>query len=243
MTIIIRHFRRTLCLGMIAMMFLAIPGFAKNVKKSNSRKSAYSASTGSTYTVRKGDTIYSISRKTGVPVDRIRTINELGTGEQIHPGLRLQLSGPGTPHKVKQLHGRKRSCPEIAAHSGESKLKFQWPLRQIIGYQQDGGSGIRSLGLVITGKPGSRVVSAADGIVKKIGHMRGYGTYVVIAHADRYTTVYANIDKIAVSEGASISSGSVIGRINQDDPKLHFQIDFAGKPENPIRYLPERNKG
>jgi LysM repeat protein len=44
------------------------------------------------HTVRKGDTLYSISRKNGLSVEELRTLNHLHTGETIRPGQRLLLT-------------------------------------------------------------------------------------------------------------------------------------------------------
>ena len=106
-------------------------------------------------------------------------------------------------------------------------------------YKKDEFNGVRPIGIIITGTPGSAVLSSAPGVVKKIGQMRGFGKYVVINHAGRYATVYANLGEITVSEGEKILAGYMIGKINKSDKRIHFQIDFEGKPENPLKYLPK----
>jgi LysM repeat protein len=54
----------------------------KTIKKTSSSKAAY--------VVRKGDTLYSISRKTGVSVKQLKKLNGL-KGNTIHIGRRLKL--------------------------------------------------------------------------------------------------------------------------------------------------------
>ncbi|SMB94850.1 LysM peptidoglycan-binding domain-containing protein [Deinococcus hopiensis] len=49
-----------------------------------------------TVTVRKGDTLFAIAQRSGVPVTRLRAINGL-KGNLIHPGQKLRLSGKGPP--------------------------------------------------------------------------------------------------------------------------------------------------
>lgn len=51
---------------------------------------------GAVYRVRRGDTLSSIARKTGVPVSTLRSLNAIGQGEAIHPGQRLVLGTGGT---------------------------------------------------------------------------------------------------------------------------------------------------
>ena len=54
------------------------------------------SSTGGQYTVQAGDTLYGISRKAGVTVDQLLTVNGLSTSSVIRPGQSLSL---GTPAK------------------------------------------------------------------------------------------------------------------------------------------------
>src|SRR5262249_17489973 len=49
------------------------------------------ASTGSTYVVRAGDTLYGIAQKAGATVDDILALNRLKSSTVIQPGLRLRL--------------------------------------------------------------------------------------------------------------------------------------------------------
>jgi len=45
--------------------------------------------------------------------------------------------------------------------------------------------------------------------------------------------------EVDVKAGETVRKGGRIGNIS-DDMTLHFQIDRAGKPENPLKLLPER---
>jgi LysM repeat protein len=61
-------------------------------KKASSKTSRKPAATAARYhTVRKGDTLYSISRKHGLTVARLRVLNHLHAGTPILPGQRLLL--------------------------------------------------------------------------------------------------------------------------------------------------------
>ena len=95
------------------------------------------------------------------------------------------------------------------------------------------------MGIIITGKENSKILSSARGIVKKVGIMRGFGQYVIMKHLDRYFTIYSNLKTIFVTEGQVIGSGKTIGKLNGN--KLHFQIDYSGKPEDPLKYLSKRS--
>lgn len=193
-----------------------------------------------TYTVKKGDTLYAISRKTGADVDAIIDLNSI-SGGKIRPGMKLKIescsgiaSAPvkQTGKAVKKDYDRRSSL----SAGGSS---FSWPLKKVTDYKRDGNDDIKPIGIFITGTPGSEVVASMDGVIKKIGYMRGYGKYVAISHEGRYVTVYSNLSNINVREGIRVSRGGVIGTLSSDRT-LHFQIGHAGKPENPLKHLPAK---
>ncbi len=128
--------------------------------------------------------------------------------------------------------GKIKNIPKI-------KPKFNWPIKKIKTVKRDGQDGVKSIGIIITGKENSRILSSACGIVKKIGNMRGFGQYVIMKHMDRYFTIYSNLQTIFVREGQEIGSGKTIGKLNGN--KLHFQIDYSGRPEDPLKYLSKRS--
>lgn len=189
------------------------------------------------YIVRTGDTLFSIAKKHGVTVASLGTCNGIKNHNRIKKGMVLKI-----PAGTKKI-GR-RSTPSTKKgkqpFSRPDRPRFRWPVNKISAYKQDDIDGVKPIGIIITGKPGSRVISSAPGVVKKIGHMRGFGNYIVIHHAGRYATVYANVTDIAVSVGDNLQAGNVIGTINPKNRRLHFQIDLSGKPENPLDYLPKK---
>jgi murein DD-endopeptidase MepM/ murein hydrolase activator NlpD len=95
------------------------------------------------------------------------------------------------------------------------------------GVNRDGTNGVKSIGIVISSSSNSPVVASEQGVIKKIGYMRGYGNYIVLVHNSRYMTVYANLDRINVTDGQKIPRGSVIGSLQPNDARLHFQINHA----------------
>jgi LysM repeat protein len=55
-------------------------------------KSASAPARANVYTVKAGDTLYSIARRANLTVDKLRQINNLKAGDPIHPGDRLKVS-------------------------------------------------------------------------------------------------------------------------------------------------------
>ncbi len=189
------------------------------------------------YRVQNNDTLYGISKKFNVPVDIIVEINCLKNRNRILKGTILKIPYTGnTPKK-----NTSREVKPVQQPSGNENPRFKWPIKNIQSVKRDGSDGVKSIGVIINTKPGSLVLSAATGVIKKIGYMRGFGNYVVIMHQNRYATVYANLDAIFVNPGQEIETGRPIGKIQNNLTSLHFQIDHAGKPLNPLKYLPKRS--
>ena len=74
------------------------------------------------------------------------------------------------------------------------------------------------------------------------GGLCGYGRYVVMVHAGGFTTLYGHLSSWAVGEGVQVDKDTVIGYEgstgNSTGPHLHFEIDLAGTPVDPLAYLP-----
>ncbi len=69
----------------------------------------------------------------------------------------------------------------------------------------------------------------------------GYGNYVVIDHGGGLTTLYAHMSSVSVSEGQTVSQGTVIGITGNTGastgPHLHYEVRINGVYQNPLDYL------
>lgn len=102
-------------------------------------------------------------------------------------------------------------------------------------------------GIDMAALKGTLVRAAASGTVVYAGYQRGYGNTVLISHSNRYTTRYAHLDSITVSQGAVIPIGRIIGAVGdtgytitrgRDASHLHFEVSIRGKQVNPLPLLP-----
>ena len=70
----------------------------------------------------------------------------------------------------------------------------------------------------------------------------GYGNYVVVDHGGGYTTLYAHMTSISVSEGQMVAQGDTLGITgstgNSTGPHLHYEVMIKGVNQNPLDYLP-----
>ena len=120
---------------------------------------------------------------------------------------------------------------------------WQWPAAGRVGR---GFSSVGSVhkGIDILGKLGEPVHAANNGIVVYAGSgLVGYGNLLIVKHNAQYLSAYANNSALLVHEGERVRAGQVIAKIGDtgtDHYKLHFEIRFEGKPQDPLKLLPPR---
>lgn len=219
--------------------------------------------TGDFYTVKAGDSLMSISRKSGVSYSNLIRINHLQKPYGIYTGQRIYLKSNSssesladrTPQKVVPVAGgntqttaSSTAVPASVAIaptkvvSGKSRsvsgVSWMWPAR---------GTVIRNFsstnkGIDIAGSRGRNVNAAASGQVVYSGNaLRGYGNLIIINHDNEYLSAYAHNDMLLVKEGQRVKKGQVIAKMGSTDASrvmLHFEIRYRGNSVNPRRYLP-----
>jgi Meckel syndrome type 1 protein len=103
------------------------------------------------------------------------------------------------------------------------------------------------LGIDIDGETGDWVRAAAAGIVVVAGvpasGYSGYGTIIVVAHADHVTTLYAHLSRVTVAPGETVAPGDLVGEMgctgSCTGAHLHFEVRENGTPTNPETFLPD----
>jgi murein DD-endopeptidase MepM/ murein hydrolase activator NlpD len=92
-------------------------------------------------------------------------------------------------------------------------------------------------GLDFRASHGTPIVAAADGRVTRAGRAGGYGRQVRLSHADGLATSYSHMSRIAVSPGARVRRGQVIGYVGSTGlstgPHLHYEMYRNGRTINP----------
>lgn len=84
--------------------------------------------------------------------------------------------------------------------------------------------------------------AAADGIVAYANNeIRGYGSCILIVHANGWVTLYAHQDRITVQPGYRVRRGERIGFVGAtgraDGPHLHFELHVDGEAVDPRQYF------
>ena len=120
---------------------------------------------------------------------------------------------------------------------------FAWPVQsQIVthfGYRYLGSPPRWRLhpGVDLTVPIGTQVCASRGGRVLKAAADPTYGSLVVVDHGDGYTTWYAHLGPLHVSEGAFVGQGQVLADPSGDKP-VHFEVRFQDLPRNPLLFLP-----
>ncbi|QYK43561.1 MAG: peptidoglycan DD-metalloendopeptidase family protein [Paracoccaceae bacterium] len=96
----------------------------------------------------------------------------------------------------------------------------------------------RNDGIDIAAAAGSPVRAAADGTVAAITKDTDQVPIVVIRHEGNLLTVYAGIDALSVTRGATVKRGQQIAVIRRADPAfLHFEVRRGADSVDPVEFL------
>ncbi len=118
---------------------------------------------------------------------------------------------------------------------GDLQAPVRGELLVRFGERRPGGSRVQG---VLIRAAGDRLVRAvAPGEVRFAGPFPGLGNTVIVAHGDRYHTVYAHLAELLREVGDRVSEGEAVGRLPAEDPVLHFELRAEGKPLDPGAWL------
>lgn len=98
-------------------------------------------------------------------------------------------------------------------------------------------------GVDIANPRGTPIYAAASGTVTAKTRGSSYGRYIVIQHANGYSTLYAHLSEFAGSlrVGSSVVRGQVIGRVGNSGrssgPHLHWEVRRYGEALNPLNFF------
>ena len=204
-------------------------------------------------TVRRGDTLYSLSKENNIAVARLAAINGLKKPYVINPGQTLRLTGKSiastTQSSTQNATAGKtttrpiRPVTNTVASPVETNrsVSWQWPVKgKLIGRFNKRENNAK--GIDIAGREGKQISAASAGKVVYSGNgLISYGNLVIIKHSRSYLSAYAHNKNLLVKEGEMVKAGQKIaelGKTGTEKPKLHFEIRKNGKPVDPLKYLP-----
>ncbi|MGY0579227.1 MAG: peptidoglycan DD-metalloendopeptidase family protein [Paraglaciecola chathamensis] len=195
------------------------------------------------YTVEKGDTLYSISWKSGQNYQDIAHLNNIRPPYNIFPGQRLTLKKPSRsiskksnnrtglssnlktnqavdPPKKQAYGGSNTTVKKEVTASSSSKFPnkitaWLWPTKHSVS-RGFANTEHGNKGLDFNGDLGSPILAAAAGKVVYTGDaLRGYGKLVIVKHSDSFLSAYAHNDSILVKEQQWVRAGQKIATMGK----------------------------
>lgn len=185
------------------------------------------------YEVKRGDTIWRISKLYDIDVKDIVRENRLPDATKISVGQKLFI--PSAEEKTNYAK---------AVITRPFSGTFSWPVAgKVISYFGDKKGLVANKGIDIEAREGSDVVAADGGVVSFVDeNMKGLGKTIIIDHENGFSTVYAHNSEILVKLGQKITRNQTIAKVGRTGratkPYLHFQIRRGHEPQNPFYYLP-----
>lgn len=196
------------------------------------------------YTVRSGDTLYSIAMRYDLDARDLAAWNRLGDGTYIRKGQKLRLTRPpGSSAKSSASSSGTARKPPSKSTPALPAPGWSWPTdgAVVLGY---GASSKTQSGIRIAGKEGQAVIAAAGGEIVYAGTgLKSYGQLLIIKHNETWLSAYGFNKRLLVAEGKRVNAGQRIATMGRDPggtPLLHFEIRRSGQPVDPQRYLPKR---
>ncbi|HKE43386.1 MAG TPA: peptidoglycan DD-metalloendopeptidase family protein [Steroidobacteraceae bacterium] len=234
----VRAARRSRLLAILfAAVLLSVAGCGKPYQKPGSHH---------TYTVRAGDTLYSIAWRHGVDYRDLARWNNLPGDYRIYPGQVLRLTGPagkaGTATPQPQSRPATAAGKPPAPPPPDDVAVWLWPTEGPIAAVAHAPTD--SQGLTISGQEGQTVRATAAGRVVYTGSgLRGFGNLLIIKHSNVFLSAYGHNRELKVKEGDEVQAGQPVAEMGLgpgQKPMLYFEIRYNGRPVDPRWYLPAR---
>ena len=156
------------------------------------------------YLVKKGENLYSISRKLNIDIFNLIEINNLKSPYKIFPNQLLKL-------------------PDHKTQDPSAKIKFVNKPVNLNIYKEEARNWI-----TFYASEGTTVFSADAGEVIISGpDIPGYGNMIIIKHPKGILSVYAHLNKSLVSKGDTVTSNQPIASVGKSESSvsmLKFQL-------------------
>lgn len=201
---------------------------------------------GAQYTVRPGDTLYSISKAHNISWRDLANWNSITDPSQLRVGQSLRVgpagsvaqpSAPADTGAVAQvepikdvgveqrpLEGSVITPPDAGQSTSAPTTPAPTNNSGIDWLWPASGSVVSTFnkdlnkGVDIAGNVGDPVVASADGVVVYSGSgLRGYGKLLIVRHNSTYLSAYAHNSVLLAKEGQNVRRGEKIAELGQTD--------------------------
>ncbi len=185
------------------------------------------------YILKKGETLWSVSKKFNLPLEKILEANYLTEKSVVKEGEKIVL--PGIKPNVR-LESR-NSLTRVVGRYVSAMTKLGDLIVPVSGFNW--GKKHSQNGSDIAAPCGSPVYSSQDGIVIESidGWNSGYGNYIIIKHTNFYT-LYGHLSLRTVEIGEKVQKGELVGYVGntgytEGPTGCHLHFEVRGR-ENPL---------
>jgi murein DD-endopeptidase MepM/ murein hydrolase activator NlpD len=212
-----------------------------------SNKNNTSQSSDFYYEVKKGDTIYSISKAHNMGAEDLAKTNNVSQPYQLNVGQKILLQEKKiTPADKKITESHKK--PELEPSPKENieivdkNNKFLFPIKgQIVSKFGPKKGGLYNDGINIKANEGAKIKASEDGVVAYVGNeLKGYGNLIIIKHSGGWITAYGHLSKTLIKKSDRVKKSQIIGAAgstgNVSFPQLYFGIRKGREAMNPENY-------
>jgi septal ring factor EnvC (AmiA/AmiB activator) len=128
------------------------------------------------------------------------------------------------------------SAPVAGGWPGEAPYRLPVLGRLVTGFGEVSSAGVRARGLTLEAAPGAAVVAPAAGRVAYARTFGDYGVVVIIDHGEGWTTLITGLGTAALTRGAHVAQGSVIGKAGGDG-RVTVELRRRGRPVDMVPLL------
>ena len=206
-----------------------------------------------------GDTVYSLSKREGVPLGTLMQTNgftprtQFSTDEPviIFVGDKIESTSPlediataeGIPLEIlREYNGKPRNGDVVIlpkTRESQSILRFHFlsPFSKRL-FQSPGGNATKILASGYLAMESTSAKASADGLVIFEGVMEYYGRTVILKHPMNYFTVYSNLESSSPKQGKMLHQEQEIGKV---EGVFYFQLRQGIVPMDLRSILPGLN--
>ena len=225
--------------------------------KKNDKRVTYES-----YTVKAGDTLYSIAKRSEITIDELRRLNSLDSSAVLKIGQNLKVpaqsgaaaqSGSAAQNDGASSSGLALSVPDTSSSArdnlsliGSDKdprayckkngdTSLVWPVKASEVVYVAG----KISGVALTGAKNEHVTAIRSGTVMFSGIYRGFGQVVFVQSANGLIYVYTGLDTLAVTKGQKVNYGQQLGIIGSDPISgkslINLMVFKNGSPMDPAK--------